>query len=107
MDNSPPAGLPIACALTPEQLSQRQATLLPGLLSRASAITPTEHGYVLSYTPEPGLVEAIASCIALERQCCPFLRFALLVTSEAIQFEVNGPTGTRAFLDALFTPASV
>ena len=95
---------PIACSLTPAQLRDRKASLLPGLASRAANVTPTEHGYALTFdAAERGIVTAIGACIDAERHCCPFLIFRLTVRSEAgaIELGVTGPTGTRAFLDAL------
>jgi hypothetical protein len=46
----------------------------------------------------------VASFIANERLCCPFLAFSLSVTPDAgpIWLQVSGPEGTPAFLDAEF-----
>jgi hypothetical protein len=96
--------VPIACSLTPDQLRDRNASLLPGLIGRATAVTPTEDGYQLLFRAEDrNVVTAIAAVIDAERHCCPFLSFALAVPAEAgpIVLDVTGPTGTRQFLEAL------
>ena len=95
---------PIACSLTPDQLRDRKASLLPGLLARATQVTPTDDGYRLEFDAgDRDIVGAIAACIDAERHCCPFLSFSLSVPADGaqIQLAVTGPSGTRAFLDAL------
>jgi hypothetical protein len=95
---------PIACSLTPGQLRDRKASLLPGLLGRATLITPHDNGYRLQFAAgDRDVVTGIAACIDAERHCCPFLSFSLSVPAEAapIELDVTGPSGTRAFLDAL------
>ena len=95
---------PIACNLTPDQLRDRRASLLPGLAARARVVAPTDDGYRFEFSAdEPAIVSTIATCIDAERHCCPFLRFALTVPAEAgsIHLELTGPDGTRAFLEAL------
>ena len=95
---------PIACSLSPDQLRDRKASLLPGLLKRTTLVTPTDDGYRLQFAAgDRDVVGAIAACIDAERHCCPFLSFSLSIPAEAapIQLEVTGPPGTRAFLDAL------
>ena len=95
---------PIVCTLTPEQLRDRQASLLPGLAVRATRILPMDDGYRFVFAADDrGIVAAIGDCIDAERHCCRFLRFALSVPSEAgmIELDVTGPEGTRAFFDVL------
>lgn len=97
---------PIACSLTPDQLRDRKASLLPGLLDRATQVTPTDDGYRLAFAAgDRDVVSAIAACIDAERHCCPFLQFTLTVPADTgpIVLEVTGPAGTRQFLDALIT----
>jgi hypothetical protein len=95
---------PIACSLSPDQLRDRKASLLPGLVGRATLVTPIDDGYRLQFAAgDRDVVSAIAACIDAERHCCPFLSFSLSVPAEAapVQLDVTGPSGTRAFLEAL------
>jgi hypothetical protein len=95
--------LPIACTLTPSELEERQAGLLPGLLSRAAAIEPIEGGYRVRFAAATGTLTAIAQMIDAERQCCRFLQFTLTIAPDAGPFvlDVTGPPGTREFLAAI------
>lgn len=98
--------IPVACSLTPDQLRDRKASLLPGLAARAVSIVPLAEGYTLTFSAaEPDIVSAVGGCLDAERHCCPFLRFSLTVSAQAglIELTVTGPTGTRAFLDALIS----
>src|SRR5687767_13514433 len=99
-----PESLPVACSLTPEEMRDRQASLIPALLNRAVAITPSGEGYVLQFNSDAATLHSIAEMIAAESRCCPFLQFDLCVPPAQgdVTLTVSGPKGTRAFLDALF-----
>jgi hypothetical protein len=94
--------LPIVCTLTPEQLQTRRSSLLPGVLERADAIEPIAAGYRLRFAASSETLQAIATMIDAERQCCRFLRFALTIEPDCgpLVLEVSGPPGTRDFLAA-------
>ena len=55
-----------------------------------------------AYRFDAGAFEELARWMALERRCCPFLRFALEVAPDdgPVALRLTGPPGTRAFLDA-------
>lgn len=98
--------LPIACTLTPEQLSSRRDQLLPGLLQRAVEVTDLEHGVRMSFESSEGLLAELANVIEQERTCCSFLRFQLAVEpgSGPILLDVTGPPGTRELLQSILIP---
>lgn len=99
-----PEPLPVACSLTPEEMRERQSSLIPALLERAVAIGPSDEGYRLHFKSDSGTLRTIVEMIAAESQCCPFLQFDLSVPPAQgdVTLTVSGPPGTRAFLDALF-----
>jgi hypothetical protein len=96
---------PIFCTLTPGQLRKQSDALLPGLVRRATAVDALEDGYQLRFDPSSETLEAIAKAMEVERQCCRFLRFELTIMPNGgpMTLVVAGPTGTREFLDGLFT----
>lgn len=96
--------LPISCTLSAADLGVRRAHLLPGLCAQATLRVVLSDGYRLTFTPATGLIESIARVVDAERQCCRFLRFALVVEPDgaAITLDVTGPEGTREFLTDLF-----
>jgi hypothetical protein len=96
---------PIFCTLTPGQLRKQRDALLPGLVRRATFVDPLDDGYQLRFDPSSKTLDAIAKVIDAERQCCRFLRFDLTIMPDGgpITLAVTGPTGTREFMDGLFT----
>ena len=94
---------PIACALTPDQLSSRRDQLLPGLVQRAPEVTELENGLRMRFESSVGLLADLVKVVEQERTCCSFLRFQLTAEPEngAIVFEVTGPPGTRELLRSL------
>jgi hypothetical protein len=99
-DEAGPMPRPIACvldALTAEQ-KLRQRDLVSRLRSALTEVEETADGF----RARPGdvsLVE-IAEWIALERRCCPFVRFTLEVEGEDTIVAVSGPEGTKAIFAA-------
>jgi hypothetical protein len=92
--------LPVACTLSAAELDSRRGDLLPGLIAQAAHRLPLANGYRLTFVPAPGLLETIARVVDVERQCCRFLRFQLVVDQDSapITLDVTGPDGTKDFL---------
>jgi hypothetical protein len=61
-------------------------------------------GYALRFPPETALLLALAEFVALERLCCPFLRFEIVLEAEgaALWLRLGGREGVKAFLAAEF-----
>lgn len=101
-----PDSPPLACTLTPEELSNRRDQLLPGLVGRAEEVTDLENGLRLRFQSTEGLITELARVVEAERCCCSFLRFQLTAEPEsgAVTFDVTGPAGTRELLRSLSKP---
>lgn len=99
----PHSSVPLACALTPGEIRERRSSLWPGLVERADSVDATPDGYVLRFTASREILIAISDAIDAERQCCPFLTFAVRVEPQSgpMTLVVSGPTGTRDFLASL------
>jgi hypothetical protein len=95
--------LPIACELTPAELTARREGLLPGLLEKAQERSTLGNGLRFSFAPSSEFLAAAVQTIDAERQCCKFLRFELTVEPDGGQMwlEVTGPPGTAEFLNTL------
>ena len=91
---------PIACTLTPGQLSACRDHLLPGLVARAQRNDLVSDGYRLTFDATSDALQAIASTIERERHCCQFLRFQLTIEPAGgpIVLDITGPDGTREFV---------
>jgi hypothetical protein len=95
--------LPIACTLSPEDLRQRRAELLPGLLARAVGRETLAAGMQFQFEPSSETLAEIMRVIDAERQCCRFLQFELSVTPDLgpMVLTLSGPPGTLDFLSEL------
>lgn len=98
-----PRSAPVACTLSPEELSRRRAVLLPGLIERAKEVVDIENGLRLMFEDGPRLLADLVRIVEQERTCCSFLRFKIVVEpgNGPVVFEVSGPPGTREMLRAL------
>jgi hypothetical protein len=74
--------------------------LLPGLARSAAQRELLQDGLRLTFPAERGVLARIAAVIDRERECCRFLRFAIVVPPDLaeVQLEVSGPPGTGDFL---------
>src|SRR2546425_5021705 len=97
--------LPVVCTLGPETGATRKAELLPALVRRVETFEPTENGYRFRFAASTETLQAVVTMIEAERQCCRFLRFQLTVEPDEgpIWLTLEGPPGTREFLDALIS----
>jgi len=97
--------LPIACELAANEIAARREGLLPGLIARAQERIDLPDGFRWRFAAGSEVLSAITQAIDLERQCCKFLNFVLIVEPDAgpIWLEVTGPAGTAEFLKTLVT----
>ncbi len=56
------------------------------------------NGYALRFPPDGDTLLRLAEFITLERLCCPFLDFALLVNEDSALLHMTGGEGTTEFL---------
>ena len=94
--------LPIACSLTSPELRARGDQALEFLRPRCREQRALANGYRLSFGGQNDVVTALATLIEVERGCCPFLNFQLVVEPDhgPVHLELTGPVGTREFLEA-------
>jgi hypothetical protein len=100
--------LPVACTLSAEDLGQRRADLLPGLIARAVASEPLDNGLCFRFDASSELLTELVQVIDAERQCCRFLQFEITVAPDLgpISLQVTGPPGTAQFLSGLLDEAT-
>ena len=84
--------LPIVCALTEAELRERRRTVLESIRETAINATPTPNGYSYSFEPTSDILARLTSLVDLERQCCQFLSFTIVVEPlQPIRLDVTGP----------------
>jgi hypothetical protein len=92
--------LPVCCTLTSEALRQRRAQVLAPFMAGVRSIERLPDGVSLDLGQDEHTLRAAIDLIAVERQCCQFLKFEL--TAEpgvgTIRLRLSGPPGTAEFL---------
>ena len=97
--------LPIACSLTAPELQERRAVVLQKVRAAALEVKENENGFAYRFPSDGSLLADLSTLIQLEHQCCPFLRFSLIVEADdgPIWLELTGPPGTKEFLASNFS----
>jgi len=95
--------LPIVCALTETELRERRRTVLDSVRASAIDIAPILNGYSYRFAPTSEVLAQLSSLVDLERQCCGFLTFRIVVEpQQPIALEVTGPPEARAMITDFF-----
>ena len=94
---------PLACDLTglSEEEQNRREELIEQLRPSIVEIHDLESGFGISFDPSISLV-VVAELIGLERRCCPFLSFHLVVPEAhaPVRLEIAGRDGVKDFIIA-------
>jgi hypothetical protein len=100
----PIPAFPVACTLSPDALHERRDGALHDLRAQAREVRETGGGYSLRFPASDGLLDELVKVIRMERKCCSFLRFALVVTpgDGPVWLELSGPEGTKELLRGIF-----
>jgi len=96
--------LPIICTLSPEQVAERRKTILAEMRKAAISVFPIESGFGFAFKASTESLIQLAHLVDLERQCCQFLTFKIIVESaqEQIRLEVTGPPGAEQVIADFF-----
>ena len=96
--------LAIACNLTDSEFQERRRMVLAKLHDAVIDVKELADGYAYSFSSDGDCYQELAGMIDLERRCCPFLQFGLIVTAARgpLRVEITGPEGTKEFLASTF-----
>lgn len=96
--------LPVACSLSGSELQERRRGLLRKVSEALLEVKELANGYAYRFPSDEVWIKELANLIALERQCCPFLKFSIQLGpgDGPIWLELSGPEGTKDFLNTLF-----
>ena len=97
------AAVPLACVPGAIPAAERAAhfTRLRRLFdTEAQERLDIPEGYSWSFRPDA--FDDVALFVSWERKCCPFLRFRIEVSPDTgpLRLTLDGPAGTRSFLEA-------
>jgi|SRR5688572_28142546 len=95
---------PIACTLTEGQMRERRAKILEPFRSNTHLSEVLPGGYAYMFDAGTDALVHVARLVNLERQCCPFLSFAIrAVAGDAtIRLEITGPPEAKELIADFF-----
>ena len=96
-DTPPPA---IACSLTAAAYRERSAWI--DELNRAALRRYRRDGSRIRLTYDRAAVSRVREFVRLERDCCPFLDFALQEREHTVVLTISAPPEAGAAADTLF-----
>ena len=94
--------LPIACTLTPEQLSGRRADLAELARRSLRSRAPIAGGERLLFAPGTEVEAQLRDVVAAEAACCAFLTMDLRPGADTIILDVTGPAEAAPIIRELF-----
>jgi hypothetical protein len=96
--------IPIACALTDKQLQQRRKDYLDKIAGSLAGFEELESGFSYRFPLRETVLQDLAEIVDLERQCCPFLSFKIILEAgnDFVSLELTGAKGTKETIKSLF-----
>jgi hypothetical protein len=96
---------PIACTLTEAEMRERRRTILDSVRGAVLKVTPLSLGYAYRFEPTSEVLAQLSRLVDLERQCCPFLTFRIVVEggNQAICLEVTGAPEAKGVIADFFS----
>jgi hypothetical protein len=96
--------LPIACTLNDPEMRERQSIILDAFRGATIDVTSLPLGYAYRFATTSAVLAQIVNLVDLERQCCPFLTFKIVVAAgnQAICLEVTGPPEAKPVIADFF-----
>jgi hypothetical protein len=96
--------IPIACNLSDSELRERRQTILNFFRHSLLKVRPLPLGLAFSFQPSSEVLTRLAELVDLERKCCPFLTFRIVVEAGdlPIRLEVTGTAAAKRVIADLF-----
>jgi hypothetical protein len=93
---------PLACDMTAIPAEQRPVHLAKSreLFSRIDETRELPNGYEFRFADQPNVLTGLVDFVALEKLCCPFLRFEIAVEAEngPVWLRLTGRDGVKEFI---------
>jgi len=95
---------PLACTLTEAEMRERRRTLLDAFRGSALDVKPLPLGYVYRFEPTSEALTQLVRLVDLERRCCPFLTFRIIIAAgnQPICLEITGPPEAKPLIADFF-----
>ncbi|HEY0428387.1 MAG TPA: hypothetical protein VGC76_11450 [Pyrinomonadaceae bacterium] len=99
-----PQEIPIVCFLTDKELQKRRRDYLDKTAASLIDFEELENGFSYRFAHREKILRDLAEIIDLERRCCPFLSFKLIIEAgdDFVSLELTGAEGTKEMIESLF-----
>ena len=96
--------IPMACTLAEAEVQARRRTILESVRRITRSVTSLPLGYAYYFDPISEVLVQLASLVDLERKCCSFLTFRIIVEAgnQSICLEITGPPEAKAVIADFF-----
>lgn len=96
--------IPVACYLTGTELQARRKKYLDKAAESLIDSAELSDGFVYRFPLAGSTLQTLAEIIDLERKCCPFLNFRLILEAgqDFFSLELTGAEDTKEVLKSLF-----
>jgi hypothetical protein len=98
--------LPIACTLTEAELRERRQVIMDAFHSMQviASELPDGDGYAFTFPASSEALQRITQLVDMERQCCAFLTFKIVVevAQAPMRLEVTGPGEAKKVIAEYF-----
>ncbi len=97
--------IPVACYLTDSELQQRRKDYLDKIAESLIDFEELKNGFSYRFPLKETILQDLAAIIDLERKCCPFLSFKLILEAgnDFVSFQLTGAQGTKEMIKSLFS----
>jgi hypothetical protein len=104
-DNLPVMDVPIACTLSRAEFNERRQAIMDAFHHMKVTASELPDGYAFTFSATSEALQRIAELVDLERQCCPFLTFKIVVegAQAAMRLEVTGAGEAKKVIADYFT----
>ena len=91
---------PLACTLTEAEMRERRQMIVDSIRPALLATTPLPAGYAFRFEPSSEVLAHLGRIVDLERQCCSFLTYKIIVEAghQPICLEVTGPPEAKVVI---------
>jgi hypothetical protein len=91
---------PLACTLTEAEMRMRRQMILDSIRPALLSVTPLPTGYAFRFEPASEVLAHLGHVVDLERQCCSFLTYKIIVEAghQPICLEVTGPPEAKVVI---------
>jgi hypothetical protein len=95
---------PIACTLAPDRMRGRLAFIDALTADALVDQQPIAGGVRSRFRDEPDVERRLRELVALESQCCAFLRFEIGRAEAAIVLDITGSPDAQPVIERFFVP---